>query len=42
MILRALQRAPEDRYFTAGEMLEDLASEAGTFETRAVTVTRVP
>ena len=38
MILRALQRAPEDRYFTAGEMLEDLASEAGSFETRAVTV----
>jgi eukaryotic-like serine/threonine-protein kinase len=38
MILRALQRAPEDRYLTAGEMLEDLASEAGSFETRAVTV----
>ena len=27
--------APEDRYLTAAEMLEDLASDAGTFETRA-------
>ena len=34
MILRALQPAGEDRYLTAGEMLEDLASDVGTFETR--------
>jgi serine/threonine protein kinase len=40
MILRALQRAPEDRYLTASEMLEDLASDAGTFETRGVAVSQ--
>ena len=38
IVLRALQAAPEDRYLTAAEMLEDLASDAGTFETRAVAV----
>ena len=38
LILRAMQPAPEDRYLTAAEMLEDLASDAGTFETRAATV----
>ncbi|HEX3276193.1 MAG TPA: serine/threonine-protein kinase [Gemmatimonadales bacterium] len=38
LVLRALRPAPEDRYFTASEMLEDLASEAGTFETRASAV----
>ncbi|MGE5231101.1 MAG: serine/threonine-protein kinase [Deltaproteobacteria bacterium] len=37
VILRALQPAPEDRYLTAAEMLEDFASEAGTFETPVVT-----
>ncbi len=42
MILRALQPAPEDRYLTAGEMLEDLASDSGTFETRAVSVGQGP
>ena len=42
MILRALQFAPEDRYLTAGEMLEDLASDAGTFETRGVSVSQNP
>jgi serine/threonine protein kinase len=42
MILRALQRAPEDRYLTASEMLEDLASDAGTFETRGVAVSQGP
>jgi serine/threonine protein kinase len=42
MILRALQFAPEDRYLTAGEMLEDLASDAGTFETRGVSVSQGP
>jgi serine/threonine protein kinase len=38
IVLRALQRQPEDRYLTAAEMLEDLATDAGTFETRAATV----
>ena len=38
IILRALRPAPEDRYLTAAEMLEDLASDAGTFETRAAAV----
>jgi serine/threonine protein kinase len=42
MILRALQSAPEDRYLTASEMLEDLASDAGTFETRGVSVSQGP
>src|SRR5206468_3663319 len=35
-------RNPEERYLTAGEMLEDLASEAGTFETRALGVGQGP
>ena len=38
IVLRALNRVPEDRYLTAAEMLEDLASDAGTFETRAAAV----
>jgi eukaryotic-like serine/threonine-protein kinase len=37
VILRALRPAPDDRYLTAAEMLEDFASEAGTFETPVVT-----
>jgi serine/threonine protein kinase len=37
VIVRALRPAPEDRYLTAVEMLEDFASEAGTFETPVVT-----
>ncbi|MDX2193687.1 MAG: serine/threonine-protein kinase [Gemmatimonadales bacterium] len=32
IILRALQREPDARFLTAGEMLEDLASDAGMFE----------
>jgi serine/threonine protein kinase len=36
VILRSLRPAPNDRYLTAAEMLEDFASEAGTFETAAV------
>jgi serine/threonine-protein kinase len=36
VILRSLRPAPDDRYLTAAEMLEDFASEAGTFETAAV------
>jgi serine/threonine protein kinase len=42
IILRALQPAPEDRYLTAAEMLEDLASEAGTFETRVAAMSSGP
>jgi eukaryotic-like serine/threonine-protein kinase len=42
LILRALKLAPEERYLTAAEMLEDLASDAGTFETRAVGVSAAP
>jgi serine/threonine protein kinase len=42
MMLRSLNYAPEDRYLTAGEMLEDLASDAGTFETRGVAVSHGP
>jgi serine/threonine-protein kinase len=42
IVLRALQPAPEDRYLTAAEMLEDLATDAGTFETRAASVVPGP
>ena len=42
IVLRALNAAPEDRYLTASEMLEDLASDAGTFETRAAAVSQGP
>ena len=42
IILRALQPAPENRYLTAGEMLEDLAADAGTFEAVPVTVGDAP
>jgi serine/threonine-protein kinase len=42
LILRALKPAPADRYLTAAEALEDLASDAGTFETRAVGVGQRP
>jgi len=42
ILLRALKPAPEDRYLTAAEMLEDLASDAGTFETRAAAVIQGP
>jgi serine/threonine protein kinase len=38
VILRSLRPSPDDRYLTAAEMLEDFASEAGTFETAAVMV----
>ena len=38
LVLRAMQPAPEDRYLSAAEMLEDLTSDAGTFETRAATI----
>jgi serine/threonine protein kinase len=42
IVLRALQAAPEGRYHTAAEMLEDFASDAGTFETRAAGVVHGP
>ena len=32
IVLRALQLEPESRYFTASEMLEDFASDAGTYD----------
>jgi eukaryotic-like serine/threonine-protein kinase len=38
IVVRAMQTAPDDRYLTAAEMLEDFASDAGTFETALVPV----
>ncbi|HEU5170147.1 MAG TPA: serine/threonine-protein kinase [Gemmatimonadales bacterium] len=38
VVLRALRPAADDRYLSAAEMLEDFASEAGTFETAAVSI----
>ncbi|MDX2121561.1 MAG: serine/threonine-protein kinase [Gemmatimonadota bacterium] len=38
ILLRSLRPAPDDRYLTAAEMLEDFASDAGTFENAAVMV----
>src|SRR5207342_1314157 len=32
ILIRALQHDPDDRYLTAAEMLEDFASDAGTFD----------
>jgi eukaryotic-like serine/threonine-protein kinase len=37
-----MQVAPDDRYLTAAEMLEDFASDAGTFETPLVPVGQGP
>ena len=36
IVMRAMRPNPDDRYLTAGEMLEDFASDAGTFETAAI------
>lgn len=36
ILLRALRAAPDDRYLTPAEMLEDFASDAGTFESPSV------
>jgi eukaryotic-like serine/threonine-protein kinase len=36
ILLRALRPHSADRYYTAAEMLEDFASDAGTFETPAI------
>ena len=38
IVLRALQAEPESRYFTAAEMLEDFASDAGTYDTSPATL----
>jgi len=38
ILLRALRPAPDDRYLSAAEMLEDFASDAGTFENPAAMV----
>jgi serine/threonine protein kinase len=38
ILLRAMRPAPLDRYLTASEMLEDFASDAGTFDNPAVMV----
>ncbi|HEX5386354.1 MAG TPA: serine/threonine-protein kinase [Gemmatimonadales bacterium] len=35
LVLRALERDPDDRYLTAAEMLEEFASDAGAFEPAA-------
>ena len=42
IVLRALRVAPESRYLTAAEMLDDLASDAGAYDTRPVTLGEVP
>lgn len=36
ILMRSLLPAPDDRYLTAAEMLEDFAQDAGTFESPAV------
>ena len=38
IVVRALQPRPEERYLTAAEMLEDFASEAGSYDTTTVTL----
>jgi eukaryotic-like serine/threonine-protein kinase len=38
ILMRAMQPDPDERYLTAAEMLEDFASDAGTFETPLVPV----
>jgi serine/threonine-protein kinase len=40
VVLRALRPAPDDRYLNAVEMLEDFASDAGSFEMPAAPVPR--
>ncbi len=42
IVLRALQPAQDDRFLTAMEMLEDFASDAGTFETPVVAIGQGP
>ena len=38
IVLRALQAQPDLRYFTAAEMLEDFATDAGTYDTASATL----
>ncbi|MEO8089832.1 MAG: serine/threonine-protein kinase [Gemmatimonadales bacterium] len=42
IVLRAMQPAHDDRYLTAVEMLEDFASDAGTFETPVIAMGQGP
>ena len=42
IVMRALRAVPESRYLTAAEMLEDLASDAGSFDTRPVVLGEAP
>ncbi|MGH7584438.1 MAG: serine/threonine-protein kinase, partial [Gemmatimonadales bacterium] len=42
VIQRALDPNPRQRYFTAGEMLEDFAADAGAFESPNVSLTPLP
>jgi serine/threonine protein kinase len=42
IVLRATRPQAEDRYLTAAEMLEDLTSDAGTFETPVIAVGQGP
>jgi serine/threonine protein kinase len=42
IVLRAVRPRAEDRYLTAAEMLEDLTSDAGTFETPIIAVGQGP
>jgi serine/threonine protein kinase len=42
VLVRALRAAPEERYLTASEMLEDFVSDAGSFETAAAAPGLVP
>ena len=42
IVMRALRPAPDARYLTAAEMLEDLASDAGSFDVRPVSLGEAP
>lgn len=42
VILRSLDPDPDERYLTAAEMLEDFASDAGTFEAAQVSLPEIP
>lgn len=42
IVLRAVQPEPDERYLTAAEMLEDFASDAGSFETPLVPIGQGP
>jgi serine/threonine protein kinase len=42
IVMRAMRPAPETRYLNAAEMLEDLASDAGSFETGPVSLGEAP